>query len=492
LDFPFDKLGEDVSPDSPSGPDLEMEGDADFMRFMAQIDGVLPQSFASFDRAGANLPEHVALVGGLLTKSKDLRLITAAAKLFILDRNLGAFASSIAAAADWLRSRWETLQPELLDGDPTMRSVALQSLDDMPHTVKPLEATPLFKSRRIGFVSLRSVLLSEGKIAARQGEEGGGEGEKAPNSADIAASIREADLDELVQLRGHADRLCAGLADIETIWAEKTGEQGVLTFAQLKPAARDVLRFLDGAVRSRDPSLALASVAGEESAPDDSPGAAGPTGDVGAIGGIDDARDALRAAAAYFRDREPSSPVRLLLAQAEALIGKSYFDALQQLAPELASQASVGLGPSLPFKLPLDRLAGLLVDDGGEQEPSSESSWQEPEAEPEAESESDESEAPEESGDRNDGAEDAGDLGDASAAAGPEGGTPSPRRAAAPAGNRAGAVALLDQAAAWFRANEPSSPIPVLIDAARATIGRDFAALLRDTLPRETFRVDEQ
>jgi type VI secretion system protein ImpA len=52
-------------------------------------------------------------------------------------------------------------------------------------------------------------------------------------------------------------------------------------------------------------------------------------------------------------------------------------------------------------------------------------------------------------------------------------------------------MALLDQVAYFFKACEPSSPIPLLIEIARSTAGRDFMALLRESLPPQTLRVDE-
>jgi len=470
VDFPFAKLAEDIAADRPSGVDLEMEGDAEFMRFTAQIEGVLPQSFASFDRAEADLPAHIADVGALLARSKDLRLAAAAAKLFILNRDLSGFEKAVSAVAQWLEERWEQIFPELIDGDPIMRSVALLSLDDIPHTVKPLEAAPLFRSRRAGAVSLRAALLAEGRIAPRQGE---GDDEKPPTPGDIAAAIREADIAELVEARDGANRLLAAVARIEALWDEKTGDVGTLSLANLKPKAQEISAFLERAIVSRDPALALQP---QQQAEAESDGGTTDHALLGAVATFADACAAMEAADRYFRRKEPSSPVRLVLAQARALIGKSFYESLEQLVPDLAARASVPLGRNLPMTLPLERLASLMAnaeepdDDGAD---GSETALS-PDVEV-ADGSGPDSETSEE------------ESGEAAAPAAPA--ERAPKRFAA--ASRNAALDLLDQAAAYFVATEPSSAIPMILDIAKSSAGRDFMALLRESLPAHAFRVDE-
>lgn len=482
MDFPFDKLDSDISPELPSGPDLEAEGDAEFMRFSAQIDGVLPASFASFDRAAAELPSHIATIAGLILRSKDLRLITAAAKLFILDRNFADFVKAIDAAEKWLKTRWETVLPELLDGDPVMRSISLQSLDDVPHTVKPLESAPLFKSKRLGQVTLRSVLLADGKLAPRQATEGEDDGEKVPSPSDITSAIRETPLGELVSQRNLAIKLVEALNSIESLWDEKTGQPGVLRFAELKPKALELRTFLDYAVATQDPSQAIEA----------SPAAAGAAAHQGAEPGqataalagdvttLSAARDAMAAAAQYFQRHEPSSPVRLILAQAEALVGKGFYESLEILLPDIASLATVSLGRDLPLKLPFERLSQLLQ--GYPPPVSDENDGEEATLESEDVSRETEDTAATE------GEEEAG----AEAPAIEEVPLLVPQaRHSFRAANRQQALALIETAGSYFRAAEPSSPIPMLFDIARTTVGRDFLSLVRDVMPAHTLRVDE-
>ncbi len=50
-------------------------------------------------------------------------------------------------------------------------------------------------------------------------------------------------------------------------------------------------------------------------------------------------------------------------------------------------------------------------------------------------------------------------------------------------GTRAEAIKALDAVAAYFRTNEPSSPIPMFLERAKRLIGKDFLAVLEDVVP---------
>ena len=69
---------------------------------------------------------------------------------------------------------------------------------------------------------------------------------------------------------------------------------------------------------------------------------------------------------------------------------------------------------------------------------------------------------------------------------------PPPADRGAPRGynvqSRSQAVALLEQVQRFFRAAEPSSPVPMLCERARALAERDFMGVLRDVLPKAALK----
>src|SRR5271166_3138500 len=75
-----------VSPDNPCGPDLDLEGDAEFLNFFAATEGLLPAQFYSFNRESIDFPAAFQATDKLIKRTLDIRLIALAAKLSILSR----------------------------------------------------------------------------------------------------------------------------------------------------------------------------------------------------------------------------------------------------------------------------------------------------------------------------------------------------------------------------------------------------------------------
>jgi type VI secretion system protein ImpA len=71
----------------------------------------------------------------------------------------------------------------------------------------------------------------------------------------------------------------------------------------------------------------------------------------------------------------------------------------------------------------------------------------------------------------------------AGAEAGADGGRPGTVRVPGAIGTRDEAMRTLDAVAAFFRANEPSSPVPLFIERAKRLVGKDFLAVLEDVIP---------
>jgi type VI secretion system protein ImpA len=450
-------LNAPLAGEEPCGPDLEMLGDADYMRFSARIDGVLPKTFASFDRASIDFPAEFATLKALLARSRDLRLLAPLAKLHILNRDLAGYTAVFKLIEMLVDSAWPSVVPGLIDGDAVLRVVTLQTLDDMADSVMPLQAAPLFETRRFGKVSFRSQLLASGQVQPREGQNEGGAGEEVPTVSALTQALTEVDLTTLIAARTLLIELKLSVGRMESLVDERSGQNGSLRFERLAPLAGDIIGFLDKAVAARDPSLGLAAVApGEADTGTAEEAQSGPSvGNVPVIRSTAQAQAALAAAAGYFARSEPSNPILMLIGQAQALVGRSFYEAMQVLLPEESPKARLRVGQEPAFVLLLERLAALPVTmaDPGENQSASP-----------------------------DGAAEGGDG-------------PPPDTAEATdfrAADRRMAMALLQQVAAHFRRAEPSSPIPLLLDRAESIAGKDFFGLLRETFPAGSLKVDEQ
>src|SRR5215470_15282417 len=100
--FDLEALPRAVSPEEPCGPDLDRDGDADYLNFVAGTEGRLPSSYyQGKDESGeAGRPfqfsrdEVEAIVTEarpLLEKTRDLRLIVLISKVCLLGRELDDF-----------------------------------------------------------------------------------------------------------------------------------------------------------------------------------------------------------------------------------------------------------------------------------------------------------------------------------------------------------------------------------------------------------------
>jgi type VI secretion system protein ImpA len=329
-----------LSDADPCGPDLDLAGDAEYLNFFAQTEGILPSSFFSaedgkpFDRASIDLPRQIEAIAPLWERTRDLRLLVIRARLTILNRDLAGFAVSIAAIAEWLDKFGEDVHPRAADGDLGARIAALGSLE-LPTVVFPLQYAPLCEGRRIGAVTYRSWMIASGAVKPRAGEQ------KHP-SATLTEAIAEAPTEVLAATRRHVTMLKTSLARIRNIFMMRDVSLGLETL----PALVDKIQLLvDPRAADREETVGAAEH-------DVAPAGDAPTS-------LADAQQALAAIADYYIRAEPSSPALPLVRQAHQLIGKSFFEVMSILVPTQMEKAAFQIGSDQFFELPVGKLSKL-------------------------------------------------------------------------------------------------------------------------------------
>ena len=460
-------LTEPIDGAAPCGPDLDLEGDLDFMSYVARAEGLLPQlyialhpkegfGYVPFDR----LPDHTAIaygdeiqtIAGFLSRSRDLRLLTLVAKFLILSRDLSGFARAVAAIGRLLSERWESVHPGA-DGDFSLRSVVLETLDDAATVVQPLQHAPLVASRRFGTISYRNIMVARGEATAREGEE-------VPDDSTIEDAFDKVDFGELVQRRDEIKGIKEALTLIRATWLDKAGYGQAISFPKLSAAVDSILRTVDDAVGRRDPAARLSDAAPPAAdgaaAAGAAPAVPSGTASAGRVGSVGEAASALAAAAAYYAAREPSSPALLLVRQAQHLMGKSFHEVIEALLPNHAEQASIRFGVDAVFDLPIQRLSGFNGADLAGPADEDPEDGIEPPAEDmaEAEAEAEAEESPEEAAGESVAEEAGAAAPNPVAKLAPNGaGLPIPR-----AKTRQEAVAMLEQVGAFYRAERAGEP----------------------------------
>ncbi len=301
----------------------------------------------------------------------------------------------------------------------------------------PLQYAPLIEASRQGVLSYRDHLVATGAAQPRvvtrlnlQGETEISADEKFMAPAAIDRLLRDVELEKLVGLYETVRGLAESVAAIRETTKARGGLKATVKLEKLDGVAKGMAEFLRAAVVARDPSLAPAAAGeagtaepGAAADGDAATAAAGPAVPA-AFATLAEVDAALASAHGYFLSAEPTSPAVLLIRQARQCLGKNLYEVMQLLAPSAADEARVFVGPDGAFPVPVRNLA------------------------------------------------DAPTAGD----------NPSE---AEPAATRQAAVATIDAVVQHMQKTQPSSPIPYLLERAKALATRDFVSLLNDILPEE-------
>ena len=332
-----------ISDEAFCGPDLDLDGDMEFMNFVAAIEGQLPDSFFSFDRKSIDFPAAFATAARLRTRTHDLRLNLLVAKLTILNRDFYGFADEVAQVRWFLETHWEDVHPRAEHGKFFTRLAQLGTLDDGPVVVLPLQYATLLQTERDGPLNFRAVMVANGDAKLRDGEK------LAPAVAIERMIGTSVEVEALTKLHDALTRLGDDLAAITILTAERVDHESAVRFNALGAVVAKIRDFAQGALARRGLGVAPATPNSEvDGGAPSTPGRFETLADVDA---------ALAAALGYFQAREPSSPALLLIVQARGTLGKNLYEVIRMIAPRHADNARVCVGPSDAFSIPVNSLA---------------------------------------------------------------------------------------------------------------------------------------
>jgi type VI secretion system protein ImpA len=332
----------------PCGPDLDAGADADYLNFLAQAEGILPTSFFSaddgkpFDPATVDLAGQIEAIKPLWQRSRDLRLLIMRARLSILNRDLGGFATALAASAEWLDHFWEQVHPHAEGDNFSARVTAFGALD-LPTVIFPLQYAPLCEDRRLGAVSYRSWMIAAGEAKPRAGEQKHAVGA-------LSDALASADPLSISATRKHVAMLKVSLGRVRGAFMMHGFSSGIDSL----PTLVDKMQmFVDPQAVAQETDVQAVDAEGvwaatrSERANDGMPTSLG------------EARNALAAIADYYSQSEPSSPILPLVRQAHQLIGKSFFEVMSILLPAQMDKAAFQIGADQFFELPVGKLSKL-------------------------------------------------------------------------------------------------------------------------------------
>jgi len=405
----------------PCGPNPEES--LDYLNFAAAADARLPGTFREFDKAQLDAKPSLAKMQSYFGQFMDVRLLVLAAKYEILSNNIEGFADAVIAAALLVGERWDHFHPLGNEDGHALRAAVLSGLDDLPTVVLPLQSAALVTDRRLGPISYRVVLLANKQIRPADDE-------KPIDLTEAREALLKDNFEATKSIYELIARTAAALKDIRTAFVAKIGAENAPAIDKLEAVVAGIAGFLGQIVGEREPK-AVAAAAGTEK-PDTETGGDGAavTQSGQSLASAAEAAAVLRAVEAYYARLEPSNPALLLVRLAQQLNGRSFVEAMEILSPATAAKSAIKIAGDWPMTLTFEQLKAL-----------------------------------------------SGQKSETPAAAGGSG-------EAKPVEvlTRQQALGAMADVETFFRRNEPSSPIPFLLEKARRFAGADFRELLRDIM----------
>jgi type VI secretion system protein ImpA len=334
-----DVLMQDLGSEPPSGPNLEY--DPAFLELEQAAIGK-PEVQYGETITPAVPPEWKVvkkLALELIARSHDLRIAMPLLRALLALHGTAGFADGMRLVERLLDERWDSVHPQLDpddDNDPMLRINSLATLADAASIVRELKESAFLQLPGLGPLSLRLLELANGELPTP-------EGQSAVTLASIEAACADVEPERLQGALAAASAAHASAANIEVLLVRHVGSSQALN---LDPLTRNLKRMRDF-LASQVPSAAAPQEeqAGVPEAQGSSGAAPRSAAIAGEIGSRADVVKMLDKILAYYDKFEPSSPVPMLLQRAKRLAPKSFFEIMEDLAPDSVSQLSVIRGP---------------------------------------------------------------------------------------------------------------------------------------------------
>jgi type VI secretion system protein ImpA len=440
MSLQIDELLQPIAPTAPCGVDLRYEPRFDQLEADAEPRYDYERVNGGGDRRILRPRQWSRIRDGALelaAEGRDLRVMLLLLRGLVGSEGAIGLRDGLRLIRHSLERYWEDLHPQLdlEETEPAqqgaLRLACLDQLSDDSRLLDELVRAVLIDARGLGAASLREIRHALGRKPLPNGEEG-------PDRALVEAIFKAAEPSRLEAVREAIDEAGAELAAIKSVLAQRLGDAAAPDFSGLS----GLLREIAGDFRSLAPPPEVQpEVASEEpGATVPQPAHEGPADPVAAtmqragpgrletpadvVGTLDQVLD-------YYRCKEPSSPIPLLVQRAKKLVPMGFVELIADLAPAGLSE--------------LKEIGG--VDDSV--------------------------------------------LGGAGGAPGVSNGEARPESTGATADThapgqvttRSEVVGALNQVLDYYRSKEPSSPVPLIIERTKRLVPMSFVELVADLAP---------
>jgi len=350
----IEKLLQEVSPDSPSGEDVEYDP-----AFREMVNAALPKPPPEFGPDKDNPPEppdwrkvqQKALE--LLARSKHLRPAVYLSRALLDSQGFSGLRDGLRLLRGLLERYWKTCYPQLDPADeydPSRRNI-IDDLNSSEFMLNDIRRITLLDLPRLGRFNVRDINLTDKVVKLPAGPD-----KQLTDLTEIAA--------DFIEKRGEAESIQTAASDVrgciaavrdcmdganalQSYVAEQAGAANAPQLDDLIKALKEI----EYALQQIDVTLAeqLAQQGIAEPLPAgvaETPGVSDPDSGLqpamplvtGEVTSRDDVIRWLDKLCEYFKRSEPSSPVPILLRRAKRLVSKDFMEIVRDLAPESVAQ----------------------------------------------------------------------------------------------------------------------------------------------------------
>ena len=346
----MDDFLKDIDPNNVCGDDLRY--DPEFIELEQAIKGKPEQQMGGtvIEAEPPNWRDIKKQSEALLSRTINLRILICYLRALIALDGFSGLQDGLTLIRTLVEKRWDSIHPQLDpedDNDPTERiNILLYLCDVDPKSTSEnilwtLQQMPLVESKALGRFSFHEISIASGKTTATSKE-------KAVSQATIDAAVQDSELNQLRQRLQGIIISADNLEHLENILTEHVGAKNVPSFADLHNFLKDCKAFLIAALEKKGVGdNTEQELLTEDNALEGDVVTPSPTPKKSVLGFINNNQDVIQTlnlVCDYYRKNEPSSPVPLFIDRAVRLVGKSFIDAIKDIAPTGIDEAKIILG----------------------------------------------------------------------------------------------------------------------------------------------------
>ncbi len=335
----------EVSPDAPSGPNMEYDASYFAIEEIARGreetaigDHIRPAEDPDWRRLKEESIEFVK-------KCKHLRvykfLLVAAMKL----DGLPGLADALEVLRSQLERYWDTIHPQLDpddDNDPTERINILDSLGQPPNPEDPtcvqrrLHEVYLCESPQLGRYSYHNYLVASGELTLPEDPDS-----PPVQMSTVEAAFEDTQLETLSHNAQAIARAVEQIRAIESFLTEKVSAGHGTDLSGLIKLLNAIAGIVTRALEKRGHAVPEGGVDGVDTANGSAPQAAPTAALSGEVRTRQDVLNAIDKIFKYYQTQEPSSPVPVILKRARRLVTMDFMEIIADLSPDAVAQIEV-------------------------------------------------------------------------------------------------------------------------------------------------------